>query len=399
LENVQGQKYTNGCPSIARYNYHAYSGGGRMGIGMALVENELTYDSEGLGDIIYNCQMCGSCDVSCKYAMDMDVLEPMIEMRAEFQKKTGKAPEALKKIVKTMTETGKMVPAPSGATWYAGLNVADYTEKNAAVIFHAGCRTIATQSMWKTAQDAVKLLQKGGVEVAIAKNELCCGGRAFAFGFPEEARKQAEANVARFKKAGVKTIVTGCAECYQAFKVMYDRFNLKGDIEVLHTSEYFAKLIKEGKLKPQKAVNKRVTYQDPCNLGRLGEAYIHWEGVQKPGHIRLFDPPKEFRRGTYGVYEAPREVLKAIPGLNFTEMRRTREFAWCCGAGGGVKQSNPEFAEWTANERLDEAQYTGADYLVTACPGCEKNFNDALKNSPKALKVVDLTELLSESIL
>ena len=178
----------------------------------------------------------------------------------------------------------------------------------------------------------------------------------------------------------------------------YDKFNLIGDIEVLHTSEYFSRLIEEGKLKPNKKVATTVTYHDPCYLGRMGEPYIHWEGREIPGHIRIFDPPKEYRRGTYGVYEPPRDVLNSIPGLKIVEMDRRKEFTWCCGAGGGVRESNPEFAGWTARERILEAETTGAEAIVTACPGCEQSFRDTIKSSGSSLKIYDIIELLEKAV-
>ena len=117
-----------------------------------------------------------------------------------------------------------------------------------------------------------------------------------------------------------------------------------------------------------------------------------------PGHIRMFDPPKEYRRGTSGIYEPPRNILRSIPGLNLVEMDRTREYAWCCGAGGGVKETNPGFAKWTAQERIEEAESTGAEAIVTACPGCEKHFNDTIKENGGSLKVYDAVELLAKAI-
>jgi Fe-S oxidoreductase len=243
-------------------------------------------------------------------------------------------------------------------------------------------------------------LQKAGIDAGIGgEEERCCGGRAYYLGYKIDFLKQAEANMKRFAESGAKTLVTGCAECYQAFKVLYDRFHFNNEIEILHTSEYFLRLINEGKLKPEKPVDLNVTYHDPCYLGRLGEPWIHWEGKQIPGQIRLFDPPREFRRGTYGVYAPPRELLAAIPGITLSEMDRKREYAWCCGAGGGVKESNPEFAEWTAKERLAEAQGTGATALVTACPGCEKNFSDAQTNGENTMEIYDIVEILARAIL
>jgi Fe-S oxidoreductase len=141
-----------------------------------------------------------------------------------------------------------------------------------------------------------------------------------------------------------------------------------------------------------------VTYHDPCHLGRLGEPWIHWEGKRIPGYKFVFDPPKEYRRGSNGVYEPPREVLKAIPGLKLAEMDRIKEYAWCCGAGGGVNVSNPEFSLWTAMDRIEEAESTGAEAIATACPWCEKNFNEAIKESGSDLKVYDIVELVDKAI-
>jgi len=217
-------------------------------------------------------------------------------------------------------------------------------------------------------------------------------------GYREDFLNQAKKNMAMIKTAGVKTVVTSCADGYQAFKVLYDKHGLKGDLRVFHISEYIDTLMKEGRLNLGKKLDLTVTYHDPCRLGRLGEPWIHWQGKKIPGDRFVFDPPKTYRRGTYGVYEPPRRVLKSIPGLKFTEMTRIKEYAWCCGAGGGVNESNPEFAKWTALERIEEAQSTGAEAIVTACPWCEKTFNEASSGSGRNLKVYDIVELVEQAI-
>jgi Fe-S oxidoreductase len=243
------------------------------------------------------------------------------------------------------------------------------------------------------ARSAVSLLQKAGVDVGIAKDrEICCGGRAYEMGYQDEARAQAALNVARFNESGATELVTGCAHCYQYYKVLYAKLGLDTKVKVSHITEYLNDLVKAGKLKPHKPVNMTVTYHDPCHLGRLSEPWIAWEGVQRERHFRLFDPPRTFRKGANGVYEPPRELLESIPGLKLVEMDRIKEYAWCCGAGGGVKESNPQFAEWTAAERLDEAVSTGAEALVTACPHCVENLQS------DQLKVYDIVELLDQSI-
>jgi Fe-S oxidoreductase len=371
-----------------------------MGIGVALLEKELNY-SEKLLEVVYNCQMCGGCDVSCKYAMDMEVFEPISETRISCVE-NGLTVPVFEKMMAGFRRNGHLVQPEraQGKSWFHGFQVKDYMRKKVDVIFHAGCRTSSDESLWKVARASLAMLQKAGIDVGIAgTEERCCGGRAYYLGYKADFLKQAENNMKRFAMSGAKKIVTSCAECYQAFKVLYDRFGFKGNLEVLHITELLARLVREGKLAPSKKINLKVTYHDPCYLGRLGEPWIHWKGKQIPGQIRLFDPPKEFRRGSYGVYSPPRELLMSLPGLTLTEMDRTREYAWCCGCGGGVREYNPQFALWTARERLKEAETTGAQALVTACPGCEKSFHDALQGQRTALQIFDVVELLAKSSL
>ena len=400
FEKVKGYQPVNICPSITYNDFHAYSGGGRMGIGVAILENRLEFTDK-LLEVVYDCMTCGGCDISCKYAMDMEVLKPILETRITCVE-NGYTLPVLDRLVASLRTKGHMMPGVKikRGDWLEGIEVKDYTSEQCDVIFHAGCRTCYNRDMWKVAQNTVDLLQKAGVDIGIAgDNESCCGGRAYQTGYKEDAIKQAEKNMAAYKKAGVKTLVTGCADCYHAFKVLYDEFGLKGDLEVLHTTEYFARLLNEGKLKPVNAVNMTVTYHDPCHLGRLGEPYIHWEDKQIPGHIRIYDPPKEFRRGIYGIYEPPREILRNIPGVNLIEMQRIKEYAWCCGAGGGVTESNPELAVFTAGERISEAKDTGAEAIATACPGCEMSFSKSINENGSNLKVFDVIELLHAAVV
>jgi Fe-S oxidoreductase len=398
LQQVTGYNFAKVCPSISRFNFHSYSGGGRLNIGAAMLRDGFKY-SDRLLDIVYNCQMCGACGVSCNYAMDMEVIEPIQEFRIKCVA-DGKTNPALDSVMAGLRKHGSMVPATGKrGEWAAGLNVKDATKEKVDVLFHVGCLTSYDKNMQKLAKATAKILQKAGVSFGIAgDSETCCGGRAYQMGYQEDFLNQAKKNMAMIKSAGIKTVVAACADGYQAFKVLYDKFGLKGDLQVLHISEYIDNLVKSGKLKLGKKVDLSVTYHDPCRLGRLGEPWIHWEGKKIPGDRFVFDPPKVYRKGTHGVYEPPRRVLKSIPGVKLTEMTRIKEYSWCCGAGGGVHESNPEFAKWTATERIEEATSTGAEAIVTACPWCERTFNEAIQKNGSSLKVYDIVELVEQAI-
>jgi Fe-S oxidoreductase len=176
---------------------------------------------------------------------------------------------------------------------------------------------------------------------------------------------------------------------------------MKLPIEVYHITQYIEKLIQEGKLTLKNSLPAKVTYHDPCHLGRLGEPWIHWNGVEykpKGGFMYLHDPPKKYRRGINGVYDPPRNILKSIPGLDFVEMYRIREYAWCCGAGGGVIDAYPDFANWTGAERLREAKAVGAEAIVSACPWCKRVFIDAAARTGDKIQVLDIIELIDKAI-
>jgi Fe-S oxidoreductase len=216
----------------------------------------------------------------------------------------------------------------------------------------------------------------------------------YSMGYRQELENCAEANIAAWSEAGVKTIVTSCADGYHAFKRLYPR--LGSQVEVLHTVELVDRLIEEGKIKFRSEVPLTVTYHDPCHLGRQGEPYVPWDGVEKKikGQIVVYEPRKPRYNGAWGIYDPPRRILNSIPGLRLVEMERIREYSWCCGAGGGAREAYPEYSQWTASERIVEAKASGAEALVSACPWCERNFKDAIQAQNDGMKVYDIIELV-----
>jgi Fe-S oxidoreductase len=211
----------------------------------------------------------------------------------------------------------------------------------------------------------------------MGKDETCCGARVYDLGYRGEFTKYAENNIQAWKNAGVKTVVTACSDGYWAMKRLYS--DLGSKFEVLHIVEFIHRLIKEGKIKFSKTIPMMVTYHDPCHLGRRSNAYV-------PG------------KAIMGVYEPPREILRSIPGIELVEMYRIKEYAFCCGAGGGIRETYPDFSMWTAKERITEAKAVGAEAIVTACPWCERNFLDAIKESNESLGVYDIVELVQQAI-
>ncbi|MEI6294212.1 MAG: heterodisulfide reductase-related iron-sulfur binding cluster, partial [Methanomicrobiales archaeon] len=160
-------------------------------------------------------------------------------------------------------------------------------------------------------------------------------------------------------------------------------------VEVMHISQLLERLVLEKKLNFKKEIPLSVTYHDPCHLGRMSEPFtadwIHESKLKRPMQMK--------RQGWFGIYDPPRKVLTAIPGVELTEMERIREWSWCCGAGGGVMEAYPEFAEDTAVERIGEAKATGAEALVTACPWCLRKFRDTVAQTGDTIKIYDLIDL------
>ena len=164
----------------------------------------------------------------------------------------------------------------------------------------------------------------------------------------------------------------------------------------MHSTQFIEELIQQGKIKFKKNIDKQVTWHDPCHLGRRGEPYKHWEG--KRIEFGLTDPPRDMNRGVDGIYDAPRNILKAIPGIKLVEMERIREYSWCCGSGGGAKSAYPDFALATAKERIEEAEATGSGTIVTSCPWCEANLIDGIDGIGSKMKVEDILDLVMKAM-
>jgi Fe-S oxidoreductase len=370
------------CPIYKKFNFFTYSLGGISQLARAAFEGRMGL-TESASEVLYCCTTCGACGEMCALVNWRDILELQHEFRARFVE-VGQVPFAHMFTIEGLKKDDNMLQKPKAdrGKWAEGLDVKDITKESAEVYYHAGCRYCFDEELWPAARSTVNLLKKAGVEVGIAgKDENCCGGRAYELGYRGEFIKYAESNIEMLRTAGIKTLVTSCSDGYYAFKVLYDMAGKKGDLEVFHITEYLAQLIKEGRLKLTSNVPLTVTYHDPCHLGRKVEPWILQEGI------------------TAGeIYQPPRYVLNSIPGLELVEMKRSKGNGWCCGAGGGIIDVHPDFAQWVAQERIDEAKSTGAEAMVTACPWCNRNFRDTLGESKEEFKVYDIVELVEQAL-
>jgi len=393
--------FMEGCPSISRYNWHAFAASGKFNMAYSLLQERIEIDDTFL-DVLYKCLMDGSCDISCKVQQDLEPLQLMQELRIKCVEDGQLLPAHMMVIEGLQKEDNMMqLLKDDRGKWAEGLDVKDLTSETGEVLYHAGCRYSFDEELWPVARAGLTILRDAGIDVGImGVEESCCGGRAYELGYAGELVKYAEHQIETFRAAGVRTVVTPCSDCYAAFNVLYDKIDKKPDIEVLHITQYLDRLIKEGRLQLTKEVPMTVTYHDPCHLGRLGEPWVHWQGRETKGmgQMIVHDPPKKFRRGAGGVYEPPRDILKNIPGLNFVEMYRIREYAWCCGAGGGVIDAFPDFAEWTGAERLREAKAVGAEAIVSACPWCKRSFLNAARETGEKIEVYDIIELVQKAM-
>lgn len=240
--------------------------------------------------------------------------------------------------------------------------------KDVDILYFVGCTASYDTNVKEVGINTLNILDALGISFGIlGTEEKCCGSVLLRVGDHEFERLASE-NIGIFNSLGVKMLVTSCAGCFKTIKEDYKKVG-RLNMEVLHTAELLVRLIREKKLELKHEVPLKVTYHDPCHLGRHS-----------------------------GVFDAPREILKAIPGLEFVEMERIREFSRCCGAGGGLKAGFPDLQNQMAAERVRDAEKTQATRLVSACPFCYQGLQIGVNAIQSNVKVTDITELVALSM-
>jgi Fe-S oxidoreductase len=414
---VKSARFAKGCPSIEAGKFHAYSAGGRLITALSLMDGRSEV-GDAVVDVAFRCQLCGNCDVTCKLCRyDMEPLAALHELRAHLVA-LDRVPDSYRPLIEKVRagNRGEGRSAAARIAWAEGLGLKDATAAPVDVVFFAGCTYSLEEPLRGTVRTQARLLQAAGVKAGLLPETGCCGGLAYRMGYREEFAEAAKRMLAAWAAAGVKTVVTPCADCYHTFTRLYPELDgaAAGMPEILHTVELVARLVKEGRLALTTPLPLTVTYHDPCHLGRQGEPYLPWHGVETKiyGQAVIYEPPRPRYNGARGVYDPPRELLRAIPGLEVVEMERNREAALCCGAGGACREAFPAYSAWVAAERLTEAAASGAEAIVSACSRCELNFSEGVAaaaaagdgshaagrdSATAALEVYDLLELVARA--
>lgn len=336
------------CPVKEQLGFDSFTARGKLMILREVLEGKNI--DEDIADVFYSCLECGNCEHVCisQLGEGIDIPSIVEAFRSQLTEMgfTRKEHAPLIASIKNY-DNPWMMPRYRKAKWVSDYDIPDTGE----ILFFAGCSCSLLNP--HIAQSVIKIFDTLNIPVAyLGKKEACCGSILKRVGAATEFEKIKQKNLNLFEKSGAKTIVTTCAGCYRTLKLDYDIA-----VPVKHITEFLDEYRKEQGLQLT-PFNKKVTYHDPCHLGR---------------HCNVYMPP--------------RNLIKAIPDIDFKEMQRTKEFSWCCGSGAGIKTYDPALAVNIAKGRVQEAQ---TRLILSACPYCEANLKDA------DAQVMDIVEVYAD---
>lgn len=321
---------------------------------------------EGFEDenVLFACVTCGMCLVNCP--RKVEIINNVRSMR-NTTVEAGFLPAGLRPIAGSLHANGNPWSGEQEkrAAWQDGLDIPAFSEDTEYLLYVCCTSCYDTRSQ-KIAKSVVKMLKQAGVSFGVlTADEKCCGESIRKLGDEALFTKLAESNIKLFNEKGVKKIITTSPHCLFAFKKDYPE--LGGNFEAMHYTELLADLLKEGKLTIPGEVAKKVTFHDPCYLGRHNE-----------------------------VFDAPRELLQAVAGAELVELERNKNKSLCCAGGGGRVWAETPFGERFGELRITDAVDKKADILVTACPYCITMLEDACAGLEKGdvLQVMELSEFL-----
>ncbi|MFX0021782.1 MAG: (Fe-S)-binding protein [Candidatus Hermodarchaeota archaeon] len=353
------------CPSGEYGKFEAYYLGGKNLLSWAVSTDRLNW-TENLSKIFYQCSLCLACTQQCQIPEIHNYAgEWLMAMREKaVQKGLGPMPEQIKYSEHIDLEYNPYMEKHKDRTNWITSNIKQNPDAN--LIYFVGCTTSYREQ--NIAINTAEILNHLQLDFKILNDEHCCGSPVYMTGQTKKAKILAEKNIELFKSEGIQKIITSCAGCYRTLKETYPKkFGLEHGIEILHLPEFIHEKMKNNEIRFEKNFNVKLTYHDPCHLGR---------------HM--------------GIYEPPREILRNIPGINLVEMPRNKQNAWCCGSGGGVRSSFKDLSSFAAKERIEEARETTADGIVSCCPFCLNQFNANI--SDEKIKAYDLSEIINKTI-
>jgi Fe-S oxidoreductase len=321
---------------------------------------------------LWACTTCGACVEACP-VFDEHVVK-IVDMRRHLVLTQGEMPAEAQGFFRNLENAANPwgLPDDRRASFAQEMGVKDLSQgESADVLYWMGCMATYDDRARKVAQATLALLKEAGVDVGVlGPLEKCTGDAARRLGNEYLFQTLAQENVATLNEHGVKTIITTCPHCFNTLANEYPDFG--GHYQVEHHSQFLAKLVAQGRLKPRNALDRTVTYHDSCYLGRYN-----------------------------GIYDAPRDSLKAVPGLNLVEMPRSRQQSFCCGAGGGRMWLEEPEGKRVNRNRAQEVLTTGAATVATACPFCSTMLRDGIQaeGGSDRTEVKDFAEMLAEAIL
>ena len=359
-------KCTGGCPVSLK---------SRLNIRRLMMEGILGRNLEHLSERLelWDCTTCKTCTLRCPRGLKpMDLV---IGMRGSLVEE-GHIPKTLIEAMENSYKHGNPWGKPKNkrTEWTKELpedfKLKDFSQGDRAeYLYFVGCTASSDPRIQQVAKAVAFNLQRAEVDFGILGNEeQCCGSEIRRMGESGLFEELVEKNVERFDNYRIERIITSCPHGFNVLKNEYPQ----GKFEVLHTTQLLAKRVEEGKLSLKQEIKKVVTYHDPCFLGKQNS-----------------------------IFDEPRMLINAIPGIAFKELDRSRERSLCCEGGGGRMwvESSSETAERLAETRVKDAAELGAEIIATACPLCVLTLEDAVKTSgyEEKIRVMDVAELLAEA--
>jgi Fe-S oxidoreductase len=324
-----------------------------------LNEKKIRAYDEGALDSIFSCLTCNLCNTFCLPKVDE---EDLMKLARASIIESGIDISKYSKISESIAANHNPLQEAHQNRIDSVKDLITASEESEILLF-LGC--MGSYREIEIARASIELLRKLKIKFTVMHDEWCCGSPAIQTGFLKQAEETMNHNVTEWKERGITQIITPCSACYRIIKTTYPRYISDFNFHVQHVIEVIKSKIDNIQLAK---LASKVTYHDPCHLGRAMK-----------------------------VYEAPRELLQKIPAIEFVEMEHSHEESFCCGSGGGVRANFPDLSRAVGVLRIEEIHKINAEYLISACPLCKYHFKD-LSNKGN-LKILDIVELINQLLL